>query len=69
MAIAPMTLRGLRARYYKAWGIAWPFGNAYLKELWMEARVMHNQITPRVPSPETYQTTLELMRESHGIEE
>lgn len=62
------TLKQLRRRYFDIWGREWPENNAYLKQLWLEARELH-ACSAHVPPPAVWQECLTLMRESHTFNE
>lgn len=64
-SFSTMTLRGLRSRYFNIWSREWPFPDADLAELWIEARATHSALTHRVPPPIVYEDCLNLMRECH----
>lgn len=36
--VGPSVIKQLRARWFKWWGKDWPHDDAFLKELWCEAR-------------------------------
>lgn len=58
------TLRKLRRRYLETWGREWPEDDAYLAELWLEARgTLQAKKGPKVDA--AYADALVAMRESH----
>ena len=58
------TLKKLRRLYIAAWSTPWPHDNAYLQELWQEARTATNTSHSHIPSPNAWTFCLELMKES-----
>lgn len=57
------TLKKLRSLYATAWHKSWPYDNAYLCELWLEARKATDS-NGRTPSPNAWIVCLDLMKES-----
>ena len=66
---AALTLSKIRRLYHKRWNRDWPEDDAYLAELWNEARASHRAMTAMVPPPAVWDTVLDLMRESHEFEQ
>jgi len=63
--IAASTARKLRNGYKAAWTRDWPFDNAYLSELWQDAReALMTKVRGR-RAGEVFNLALVLMRETH----
>jgi hypothetical protein len=59
------TLNKLRRMYSEAFGRDWPEDDAYLGELWGEARAAVKKGQSKVPPPEVWECCTTLMRECH----
>lgn len=64
-SVGSHTLSKLRSTYLAWVGQEWPHNNAYLKQLWAEARASCNEQHAKVPSAKVWDAAKDLMRECH----
>ncbi len=65
--VGPSVLKKLRRLYLERWGRAWPHDNAYLAELWLDARKTQACTAKRGPYLDwVYEETLIEMRTNHN---
>lgn len=63
--VGAQTIAKIRAKYRETWGREWPEDDAYLRELWAEARASVRNGKNKVPPPEVFDRCVEAMRENH----